>query len=101
MDLVQRDNFKEKFDPRVYLKQRYDKPPDASDNHRGCFLLNIHEELQKISARTTQQDKVTVLDYGCGPVICNIISVAGLSRVSEIILAEYTQRSQEMLGESG
>ena len=36
-----------------------------------------------------------MLDYGCGPVIANVISAAGIG--SDIILAEYTEKSRQAI----
>ena len=42
------------------------------------------------------EDKlIKVLDYGCGPVISNVIGAARLN--SEIILAEYTNKGREAI----
>ena len=95
--LVKKDNYPERFDPVVYLTSRY-KTPRALDNERANLLMkSLHEAIKLRSSYLSQLDNIRVLDYGCGPVVCNIISAAGLPGVSEIVLAEYTERNLQAI----
>ena len=97
LNLVESNNYKEKFDPKLYLSTRYRTPGTPENAHRDNIVKNLHNAVQKISGRLAQQDRITVLDYSCGPVICNVISAAGLPQVSEIVMAEYIDKSLELL----
>ena len=93
-DILKKDAYPKRFDPFVYLNTRYGTP-GAPDNERANFTLkNLHEAIKLRSSHLSQQDNIRVLDYGCGPVVCNIISAAGLPGVSEIVLAEHTERNR-------
>ena len=82
-----------RFDPFVYLNTRY-RTPGAQDNERANFTLkNLHEAIKLISSHLSQQDNIRVLDYGCGPVVCNIISAAGLPGVSECSSRAHREKS--------
>ena len=95
--LVKEDNYPERFDPIVYLTSRY-KTPGAPENERTNLLMkSLHEAIKLRSSHFSQQDNIRILDYGCGPVVCNIISAAGLPKASEIVLAEYTERNRQAL----
>ena len=96
-ELVKKDNYPERFDPYMYLATRY-RTPGAQDNERtNMTLKSLHEAIRSSSLLLTQQDNIRILDYGCGPVVCNIISAAGLPEVSEIVLAEYTERNRQAI----
>ena len=97
LNLVERNNYKENFDPKLYLSTRYKTPGTPENAHRDTIIKTLHDTVQKIAGGLAQKDKVSVLDYSCGPVICNIISAAGLPGVSEIVLAEYIEKSQELI----
>ena len=97
LNLVERNNYKENFDPKLYLSKYYKAPETPENASRDTINKALHDAVQKISGCLAQRDKVSVLDYSCGPVVCNIISAAGLPGGSEIVLAEYIESGQELL----
>ena len=84
------------FNPMVYLIDPCSNPESDTATSFGNFLLNFfHKFFVNFSPTSTTQEKVTLLDYGCGPVVCNIISASNY--VSEITMAEYTPQSRILL----
>ena len=86
------NDFQETFDPTVYLKKCFNDPDDRPLSRFA--LENLHKFFQSYK-RFQQAQPLKVLDYGCGPVIANVISAAGLH--PDIILAEFTASSREVI----
>ena len=84
-----RNDFRGEFDPTVYLNMYYKQP--------GLFGLTdfTFKKCHEFFSTFSEDKPIKVLDYGCGPVLSNVISAAGLS--SEIVLAEYTDKSHEAI----
>ena len=96
MDASTGEKLETSFNPIAYLIDRYSNPESDTATSFGNFLLNcFHKFFMNYSPSPTTQDKVTLLDYGCGPVVCNIISAS--NHVSEITMAEYTPQSRILL----
>lgn len=92
-------NYEDKFEPDEYLAQFYNSPGTPQNYYRDVRLKLIHDVFQAISCEATsnEENDFKVLDYGCGPVIAHVISPAGNKRVSEIILAEFTEKNRTSL----
>ena len=87
--LSEKNDYPERFDPQQYVSNLYKEPCAPFDK-------KLHEFFNSDEQKALYQfDKIKVLDYGCGPVLCHIISAAGIPNVSEIVLAEYTARNRE------
>jgi len=96
-ELVEKDNYEERFDPMEYIQSRY-KTPGSLENRRSDMTIKfLHKAITTFSSTLKQDKGVKVLEYGCGPVICNVISAAGIPQVSEIVLAEYTAKNRHAL----
>ena len=81
------------FDPRLFLQERFIATPGTPDNAIRNFVLeNVAKFYQTIKVPANGEG-LSVLDYGCGPVIAWVISAAGLA--SEIVLAEYTDKNRK------
>ena len=83
------------FDVEAYLTSRFVDPRCQEDESlvRNFALQNLHDYFRKKSPVAVEgSTNFKVLDYGCGPVIANVISAAGLA--TEIVLAEYTEEGR-------
>ena len=78
-------NYATEFDVGTYLGGYY--APGKTKTIHEFSIQNLHEHFQSLPTET----EFRVLDYGCGPVIANIISAARVA--SEIVLAEYRTRT--------
>ena len=99
---AEKNDFLRRFSPIKYLNQNYKTGPETPEKKTHDFaVVKIHEVFSKLfpqkQAASRQSDKIRVLDYGCGPSICQAISAAGIPNVSEIVLAEYTARNREAI----
>ena len=86
------------FDVDAYLTSRFADPRCQEDESlvRNFALQNIHDYFRKKSPVAVEgSTNFKVLDYGCGPVIANVISAAGFA--TEIVLAEYTEEGRTAL----
>ena len=90
--ISEKNNYPERFDPQNYLDAYYKLKPCGTFGTKLHEFFNSHEQ-----KALNQSDKIRVLDYGCGPVLCHSISAAGIPNVSEIVLAEYTARNREAI----
>ena len=88
----QKNDFKGEFDPTMYLKVCYKQP--GLLGLTDYTFKKCHEFFSTIG-HSDEEKPIKVLDYGCGPVLSNVISAAMLN--SEIILAEYTDKSREAI----
>ena len=78
-------------DPTAYLVKCF-KPQSVHNVIREFALKQVHHFFThncQFSFNTESDSTLKVLDYGCGPVLANTISAAGLSNI-EIVLAEYS-----------
>ena len=80
------------LDVECYLSTRFRCPGSRNDfehQMRDFSLHNLHQFFQSLSTTTTD---LKVLDYGCGPVVANVISAARVA--TEIVFAEYTEEGR-------
>lgn len=90
-------NFQTVFDPRAYLESRCN-PTELTKNcaHFSCFVItSIHQFFVSHADQLLKASPISVIDYGCGPVIANVISAAEYA--SEIVLAEHTDSSRDCI----
>ena len=87
-------DYSKEFDVETYLTSRFPVPGQEYESLVRQFAVrNLHEFFRKKSLEDSMDvDKFKVLDYGCGPVVANVISAASLA--SEIVLAEYTEEGR-------
>ena len=85
------NDFQGSFDPFTYLELGFKNPGPGLSAAVNFCLENLHQFFNDYP----QGHSLKVLDYGCGPVIAYNISAARVA--SEIVLAEYTKRSREIL----
>ena len=78
------------FDVNAYLGHRFSLPEQTLTMHEFT-MQKLHEHFQSVQAAKPGTE-FKVLDYGCGPVISNVISAARVA--SEIVLAEYTEEGR-------
>ena len=86
-------DYSREFDIDTYLSLKY-SPGNIQKMH-DFSVRNLHEHFAVASAGRGPDHagaEFRVLDYGCGPVIANIISAARVA--SEIVLAEYTEQGR-------
>ena len=79
-------DYSREFNVDTYLSHKY-SPGNIQKMH-DFSVQNLHEHF----AVASTGGEFKVLDYGCGPVIANIISAARVA--SEIVLAEYTEQGR-------
>ena len=79
-------DYSREFDIDAYLT-RY--APGQTWKMHDFSVQNLHEHFQ---SQADTGAGFRVLDYGCGPVIANVISAARVA--SEIVLAEYTEEGR-------
>ena len=86
------NGYSEGFDIDAYLSYRFTDPRCLEDESlvRIFALQNLHDYFRTVAVEGTTNFKV--LDYGCGPVIANVISAASFA--TEIVLAEYTEEGR-------
>ena len=87
--IVSMQNYKEEFDPSVYLT-RYEATSSSELAPLVKYTLQCYHE-----AFETLSKSLKVLDYGAGPVIANTITAA--TKSSEIVLAEYSEHNRVFL----
>ena len=80
-------DYSREFDVDTYLSHKY-APGNIQKMHEFS-VQNLHEHFQ---SQADTGAEFRVLDYGCGPVIANVISAARVA--SEIVLAEYTEQGR-------
>ena len=92
-------DYSKEFDVDTYLTSRFLVPGQGIQEHESLMrefaVRNLHEFFsirKKPLEDSMDVDELKVLDYGCGPVIANVISAASLA--SEIVLAEYTEEGR-------
>ena len=81
-------DFSREFDVDTYLSVGY----NPGNIIYEFTLQELHEPFQSQPDAACTGAEFRVLDYGCGPVIANIISAARVA--SEIVLAEYTEQGR-------
>lgn len=92
-------HYKDKFEGNQYLSQYYNIPGTPQNYYRDVRLKLVHDMFKKLlpDEEVEGKDDFRVLDYGSGPVIAYVISAAGKRKVSEIVLAEYTEKNRDAL----
>ena len=85
------NDFQGTLDPIVYLEKCFKSPEDRPLSRFA--LENLHKFFT--TKHFPQEQSTKMLDYGCGPVIANVISAAAFD--CEIILAEFTDSSREAI----
>ena len=88
--------YSQDFNIDAYLLTRFSSPgsePNLDDEHRmrDFAMRKLHNYFWSKALA----GKLTVLDYGCGPVIANVISAARVA--TTIVLAEYTEEGRSAL----
>ena len=87
---ISQSDYADAFDSGIFLQQHYGQSEKYSERIKHT-LTCYHNAFNDLSPN------LKVLDYGCGPVIINVISAA--TKASEIILAEYTEQNRKNLQE--
>ena len=66
---------------------------------RDFVIGKVHEFFQttKFDGTVKSGESLKVLDYGCGPALVHVISAAGISDATEIILAEFTDECRKQI----
>ena len=83
------NDYHHNFSPSVYLETRYKHP---GENKLHYFATQcLHAFFKDVRVPVTPSE-FRVLDYGCGPVVTNVISVARVA--TEVVLAEYTEKNR-------
>ncbi len=89
--------YQEKFNPLVFLRQRFRTPGTPMNQFRDMRLELLHQFFTNVCSTATTGSDLKVLDYGSGPVVAFALSAAGKKSVSEIVLAEYTAKNRDAL----
>ena len=99
-------DYSQEFDVGSYLIEGFSSPGGViKTNDQGAFTVdeeikhtihdfavkNLHNFFQKKSLSSSTSE-FKVLDFGCGPVIANVISAARVA--TEVVLAEYTEEGR-------
>ena len=87
---VDRREYREEFEPSVFLKYYYHANRQSDIAQYLKFRLQCYHE-----SFLTQPSGIKVLDYGAGPVIASTISAS--TKASEIVLADYCQENLDLL----
>lgn len=88
------NKFEESFDPTKYLEKTFKSPVERPVSRFA--LDNLHKFFSTKYFSQSQGETLKILDYGCGPVIANIISAAGLTDFDvQCTLAEFTENSRK------
>ena len=82
------NDYHNKFSPSVYLETRYKRPGEKKLH--DFPTQHLHTFFSDVQVSPTSEYKV--LDYGCGPVLANVISAAKVA--TEVVLAEYTEKNR-------
>ena len=87
-NIVSLSEYADTFDSNIFLQSSWGK--DGLYSERIPHKLTCYH-----NAFNNLSPNLKVLDYGCGPVIANVISAA--TKASEIILAEYTEQNRKTM----
>ena len=101
-------DYSQEFDVGSYLIEGFSSPGGTNDEGARAFTVdeeikhtihdfavkNLHNFFQKKSLSSSTSE-FKVLDFGCGPVIANVISAARVA--TEVVLAEYTEEGRSAL----
>ena len=80
------NDYHRNFSPLRYLEQYYERPG-------GNLVIDfLFRQLSTFFSGVKVESTYKVLDYGCGPVVANAISAAGVAK--ELVLAEYTEKNR-------
>ena len=89
---MERNDYKADFDPIWHLTEKYSDPSSPTNLFTGFIHDNLHKFFHSVPL---PQAELKLLDFGCGPVIANVISAS--QYVSDIVLAEYTPQGRVLL----
>ena len=85
------------FDVDSYLVSRFTSP--GHESYTGDYEHQMRDfaiqKLQEFFQSKSFSSNCSVLDYGSGPVIANVISAARVA--TEVVLAEYTEKGRSAL----
>ena len=81
--------YNDAFNSRKYLQQYYENSSSKYSERVRHTLKCYHEAFSSLPGN------LKVLEFGCGPVMMNVISAA--TKASEIILSDYTEKNCELL----
>lgn len=85
--------FQDTFDPTRYLEKAFKSPNERPVSRFA--LDNLHKFFSTKHFSQRHGETLKILDYGCGPVIANIISAVGLVDLDvQCTLAEFTENSR-------
>ena len=92
-------DYSQEFDIGSYLIEGFSSPGDTCDidgdeiehTMHDFAVKNLHNFFQKKSLSSSTSE-FKVLDFGCGPVVANVISAARVA--TEVVLAEYTEEGR-------
>ena len=92
------EDYDNSFDTKVYLNSVY-KAFDGPENVEAHLDFRL-KELQKFWStfeplKSSKNDTSTLLDFGGGPVIVNLVSAA--PKVHRIVVAEYTEANRNAM----
>ena len=86
----------ETFDPTEYLEKTFNSPEERPVSRLA--LENLHKFFSTKQFNQHPGETPWVLDYGCGPVVANIISAVGLMDLDvQCVLAEFTEISRKAI----
>ena len=85
------DDYKTDFVPLAYLDD-YSNPSSPESFLSNFLYNNLHQFFHSVPLPQTE---LKLLDFGCGPVIANVISAS--QYVSDIVQAEYTPQGRVLL----
>ena len=89
---MERNNYRADFDAQSHLTEFYSNPSSPTDVYSNFMVTNLHQFFHSVPLPQTE---LKVLEYGCGPVIANVISASLYA--SSVVLAEYTPQSRALI----
>ena len=87
-------DYSQEFDASSYLFVEFSSPGGVDDYKHTMHefaVKKLHDFFLKKSFSSSTSE-LKVLDFGCGPVIANVISAARVA--TEVVLAEYTEEGR-------
>ena len=93
--MEKQDTYATHFAPIPYLKRLYGNSEFTL--YCNFILKSLHQFFQLHADLFPANGELQVLDYGCGPVICNVISAS--KHAKSITMAEYTPQGRELVEE--
>ena len=88
------NDYHNKFSTLQYLESHYTGP--QQQKYHNFAVKQLHSFFSNLKGSSKSDPSIyKVLDFGCGPVVANIISAAGV--VEEVVLAEYTEGNRKAI----